>query len=65
MDYIKVCEHLLKKNRERKADLEQTLSSGGVSNFEQYQRIVGEITGLRICEQEIIDLRKNMEHDNG
>tara|TARA_R110000744_G_scaffold44267_1_gene98855 strand:- start:3569 stop:3766 length:198 start_codon:yes stop_codon:yes gene_type:complete len=65
MDYIKVCEHLLRKYRERKQNLEETLATGGVSDFAQYQRVVGEVTGLRICEQEIIDLRKNMEKENG
>ena len=63
MDYIKVCEHLLKKFRGRRTDLEETLASGGASDWGQYQRIVGEVTGLRIAEQEIIDLRKNMEKD--
>ena len=63
MDYIKVVEHLLKKYRERRVDLEETLASGGASDWGQYQRIVGEVTGLRIAEQEIVDLRKNMEKD--
>tara|TARA_R100001244_G_scaffold39406_2_gene35470 strand:- start:490 stop:684 length:195 start_codon:yes stop_codon:yes gene_type:complete len=63
VDYIKVCEHLLKKFRGRRTDLEETIASGGVSDWGQYQRIVGEVTGLRIAEQEIIDLRKNMEKD--
>ena len=63
MDYIKVVEHLLKSYRERRASLEVTLASGGVANFEQYQRVVGEISGLRSAEQEIIDLRKNMEKE--
>lgn len=63
MDYIKVVEFLLKKYRERIASLEETLASGGVSNYEQYQRVVGEITGLRSAEQEIIDLQKNMEKE--
>ena len=63
MDYIKVCEHLLKKFRGSRTALEETLASGGASDWGQYQRIVGEVTGLRIAEQEIIDLRKNMEKD--
>ena len=33
MDYIKVCEHLLRKYRERKQNLEETLATGGVSDF--------------------------------
>ena len=63
MDYVKVVEYLLKKYRERCAALEGTLASGGVANFEQYQRVVGEISGLRSAEQEIIDLQKNMEKE--
>ena len=63
MDYIKVVEYLLKKYRDRISSLEETLSSGSVANDEQYQRVVGEISGLRSAEQEIIDLRKNMEKE--
>lgn len=63
MDYIRVVEYLLKKYRERISSLEETLSSGSVSNYEQYQRVVGEISGLRSAEQEIIDLRNNMEKE--
>ena len=61
MDYITATEHLLRKYRERKEALTQTLASGSIENFEQYQRIVGEITGLRIAEQEIQTLHSNME----
>ncbi len=63
MDYIKVVEYLLKKYRDRISSLEETLSSGSVANYEQYQRVVGEISGLRSAVQEIIDLRKNMEKE--
>jgi|TARA_R110002020_G_scaffold41816_1_gene122921 ppGpp synthetase/RelA/SpoT-type nucleotidyltranferase len=61
MDYIKVAEHLLQKLRKRKEDLSQTLATGGVQDIEQYQRIVGEIAGLNIAEQEIQTLNSNME----
>jgi hypothetical protein len=61
MDYIKVAEHLLQKIRKRKEDLSQTLATGSVQDFEQYQRIVGEITGLNIAEQEIQTINSNME----
>ena len=47
MDYVKVVEYLLRKYRERCTALEETLASGGVANFEQYQRVLGEISGLR------------------
>jgi|TARA_E500000318_G_C3551096_1_gene208936 molybdate-binding protein len=61
MDYIKVAEHLLQKIRKRKEDLSQTLATGSVQDFEQYQRIVGEIAGLNIAEQEIQTINSNME----
>jgi hypothetical protein len=61
MDFIKLTEHLLQKIRKRKDDLSQTLATGGVQDIEQYQRIVGEIAGLNIAEQEIQTLNSNME----
>ena len=61
MDYILATEHLLRKYRERKEALTQTLASGSIEDFEQYQRIVGEIAGLSFVEQEIQTLHSNME----
>tara|TARA_R100000501_G_C2508878_1_gene41394 strand:+ start:32 stop:229 length:198 start_codon:yes stop_codon:yes gene_type:complete len=61
MDYIVATEHLLRKYRERNEALAHTLASGSVQNFEQYQRIVGEIAGLSLAEQEIQTLHSNME----
>tara|TARA_Y100000401_G_scaffold41524_1_gene31576 strand:- start:60 stop:236 length:177 start_codon:yes stop_codon:yes gene_type:complete len=54
-------EHLLQKYRERINSLTQTLASGSIENFEQYQRIVGEINGLSFAEQEIQTIHSNME----
>tara|TARA_R110002153_G_scaffold28607_1_gene88023 strand:+ start:2943 stop:3140 length:198 start_codon:yes stop_codon:yes gene_type:complete len=64
MDYIIATEHLLRKYRERKEALTQTLAAGSIENFEQYQRIVGEIAGLSFAEQEIQSLHSNMEDAN-
>ena len=64
MDYIVATEHLLRKYRERIEALTQTLASGSIENFEQYQRIVGEIAGLSFAEQEIQSLHSNMEDAN-
>ena len=61
MDYIVATEHLLRKIRERKEALSQTLATGSIEDFEQYQRIVGEIAGLSFIEQEIQTLHSNME----
>ena len=54
-------EHLLQKYRERIESLTQTLASGSIENFEQYQRIVGEINGLSFAGQEIQTIHSNME----
>jgi len=64
MDYILATEHLLRKYRERKEALTQTLAAGSIENFDQYQRIVGEIAGLSFAEQEIQTLHSNMEDAN-
>ena len=42
-------------------DLTQTLAAGGAQDFVQYQRIVGEISGLNFTEQEITALHGRME----
>ena len=51
MDYIVATEHLLRKIRERKEALSQTLAAGSIEGFSQYQRVVGEIAGLTFVEQ--------------
>ena len=61
MDWLTATEFLLKQSRKRQEELKYTLSVGGVRNFDQYQRIVGEISGLNFIENEIIGLHKRME----
>ena len=61
MDFIQYSEHLLRKLRERQDDLTQSLAAGGAQDYVQYQRIVGEISGLNFAEQEITTLLGNME----
>ena len=57
-------EYLLRKVRERREALSQTLAVGGVEDFNQYQKIVGQIAGLNFIEQEIQDLHSYMEDVN-
>jgi len=61
MDFLKYSEYLLRKLRERQDDLAQTLATGGAQDFVQYQRIVGEISGLNFAEQEITALHGRLE----
>ncbi|MEK9695439.1 MAG: hypothetical protein VW270_06710 [Candidatus Poseidoniales archaeon] len=63
MDFIKYSEYLLRKVRERQDKLSQTLSSGSAQDFAQYQRIVGEISGLNFTEQEIVNLLSKMDDE--
>ncbi len=46
---------------ERKEQLTETLANGGVQDFESYQKIVGEISGLSFTEFLIRDLLKDRE----
>ena len=52
---------LKKQIAERKEQLTQTLASGSVQNFEDYQKVVGEITGLSFAIHSIRDLHKKEE----
>ncbi len=61
MDFIKYSEFLLRKIRERQADLTQTLASGGAQDYVQYQRVVGEIPGLSFTDQEIVNALHRLE----
>lgn len=54
---------LKKQIKERKEQLTQTLASGSVQNFEDYQKVVGEITGLSFTQYLISDLLKDIEDD--
>ena len=61
MDWLTATEFLLKQSRKRQEELKDTLVSGGVADYVQYQRLVGEIAGLIFIENEIIGLHRRME----
>lgn len=48
---------------ERKEQLTETLANGGVQDFESYQKIVGEISGLSFTETLISDLLKGKDEE--
>ena len=52
---------LKKQIAERKEQLIQTLASGSIQDFESYQKIVGEISGLSFTQFLISDLHKDEE----
>ena len=58
-DFAKYVYNLLGKREEQIADM---LTSGGVQNFEQYQRLVGEVQGLVYAKEELKSLlEKNID----
>ena len=65
MDWLTAPEFLLKQSRKRQEELKDTLASGGIGDFNQYHRLVGEIAGLNFIENEIIRLHKRMETPDG
>jgi|TARA_X000001382_G_C3105779_1_gene158233 hypothetical protein len=56
-------EKLRKLIAERQQQLTETLAAGGVQDFESYQKIVGEISGLSFTETLISDLLKGKDEE--
>jgi len=54
-------EYVLKKIRELIESRKNTITSGNISDMEGYKAVVGELTGLSLSVDIILDLRKNME----
>jgi|TARA_R110000803_G_C11909357_1_gene313042 hypothetical protein len=52
---------LRKQITERREQLKETLAGGGIQNFESYQKIVGELSGLSLALTLIQDLHKDNE----
>jgi hypothetical protein len=61
MDFIKLSEHLLRAIRGRRNQVSEKLTYGGCPDWETYQKLVGEVSGLTYAENEILDLLKKME----
>jgi len=61
VEYIDLVRKFLKLVRDREEQLTKTLKSGSIQDHEQYQRVVGEISGLSFAEFTIKDLLDNKE----
>lgn len=64
MDSLHLADYLFKKLRQKREDLEVTLSTGNVQDFSEYRYIVGQIKGLIFMEDEIRTLMKNIEYSD-
>ncbi len=65
MDGLYIFEKFLREIRRRQEDLTEVLKTGGVKDWESYQRVLGELSGLSSAEQIIVDLQNIKEQDDG
>lgn len=65
MDSLYLTEKILRELRQRQDDLTDVLKTGGVQDWNSYQKILGELTGLSSAERIVIDLQNIQEQNDG
>ena len=65
MDSLYLTEKILRELRQRQDDLTDVLKTGGVQDWNRYQKILGELTGLSSAERIVIDLQNIQEQNDG
>ena len=63
MDVADFAKYIYKLLEQREYPVADMLTSGGVQNFEQYQRLVGEVQGLVYAKEEIKSLLERNTDD--
>jgi len=53
--------YLQKVIQERRAEISETLMSGGVGTIDQYQHFMGQVSALAHMEQTLSKIKTNME----
>ena len=61
---VKLINIVLSYINERREPLQQAIQDGAVKDFAEYQKLCGEIRGLTVAEQYLLDLAKRMEKDD-
>jgi hypothetical protein len=64
MSYNTPLEYIVSKLNERREQLKETLGSGVVKDYAEYQRLCGVISGLDYATQTTLDLAKRLEKDD-
>lgn len=64
MSYTTPLDYVESKLVERRNQLKETLASGVVKDYAEYQRLCGVISGLDHATQITIDLAKRLERDD-
>jgi len=62
MDALHLAEHLYKKLRQRREDIQVSLGTGNIGSFEEYRYAVGQIKGLTFMEEELRTAMKAIEY---
>ena len=65
MDSLYLTEKILRELRQRQDDLTDVLKTGCVQDWNSYQKILGELTGLSSAERIVIDLQNIQEQNDG
>ena len=64
MGYTTPLDYVESKLNERREQLKETLASGVVKDYSEYQRLCGVISGLDYATQIILDLAKRLEKED-
>jgi hypothetical protein len=64
MGYTTPLDYVESKLNERREQLKETLASGVVKDYSEYQRLCGVISGLDHATQIILDLAKRLERED-
>ena len=64
MSYNTPLEYVESKLVERREQLKETLASGVIKDYSEYQRLCGVISGLDYATQIILDLAKRLEKED-
>jgi len=63
MDYVYLTQKILKNIRARQEELIEVVKTGSVQDWNQYNKVIGELSGLSFTENVILDLLSKVEKD--
>jgi hypothetical protein len=63
MDYVYLTQKILKDIRARQEELIEVVKTGSVQDWNQYNKVIGELSGLSFAENVILDLLSKVEKD--
>jgi hypothetical protein len=64
MDIITLSDKIRKILRDKKAQLNDIVTSGSAKDMEQYRHLIGQLDALNFIEQELSNLLEKQENDD-